>query len=255
MAFTFGGFDTRNLDRLIAPLKTWPSLAGRSPATTDIPGMDGVFYGGANLGALTLTFDAIAQAASQAAVQTVVDQLMQALAPAPLQPLTPQGYEGFAWQASLAGPVAWQYGQWLPGLPWQMRADIAFLAPDPYGYASPDETFTGTSTINIVRAKGNMASWPRIEITGSFTAVTLTAGTWTLTVTAKVTSGQVLVLDFATQDYAIWDQAMATKMAHIAQGMSGFDRLTLPMGSTILGVAASGGSVTSVTVCANSRRA
>ena len=255
MSFIFGDFNTDDMPELVAPLKTWTSLAGLNPQTVSLPGADGLYLAGATLGAQQATFDACIQAASEPESLRLADVFTANLAPhMGIQRLTPGGddFKGWVWPAMLAGPISWQPGQWRYGKPWQLRADVSFLCPEPYGYAWPDEAFFGVSGVTVNRTMGNMPSYPRIELTGAFNKVTLSCPGWELTIDpVKVGPGQKLILDYQNWQFAVWQGDV--KVAYATSGMSSFDRPSLPLGETTIGVAGDG--IASVAIYANSRRA
>ena len=260
MSFTFGGFNTATMPGLFAGMKSWISLPGLSLDTVDAPGSDGVFFAGANLGAHPgFAYDVYVQASSRAGCQTMVDHLTQTLSPmAGLQDFTPGGWEGWVWRAVLARQSEWSFGTWLPGSPWQMRCDMAFYCPDPYGYASPDEgvTWTTAGSRTFTRLLGNMTSYPSFDIKGTLNssqAVTLTVNGTAVTVTSPLTSSQLLRMDYQTMDFGVWDSTGTTKLSSVVGQMSAFDRLTLPVGASTVALATTG-TLTSCQMQANSRR-
>jgi len=258
MSFTYGSFSTASMTGLKAGLKNWIALPSLALDMVDAPGSDGAFYAGVNLGTHPgFVFDVYIQGASRAGCQTMVDEFTRAVSPlSGLQNLTPGGYEGWVWRAVLANQIQWAWGTWLPGSPWQMRADVAFLCPDPYGYATPDEgiTWTTVGSRAFTRALGNTASHPTLDITGTLTSsqtVTVTVNGVAVAVTGPLTSSQILRLDYQSMDFGIWTGS--TKTANIVSRMSVFDRLSLNPGANTVTVATSG-TIASCQLQANSRR-
>lgn len=254
--FTFGAFDAAAAAGLTAVLQSWPSLPGLAVTTVDVPGVDGSFFAAQSLGTGSFVFDLWASASTPAGVLAIAGQVAAALAPgAGLQSLGVDVAPGWVWYAVAADEVRWERGVWEPGSLCVLKASVTFECPDPYGYASPDETANGASGATITRAKGNVSSFPRIEISGAFTGVHVVVGSASLDVDVEVGAGQKLVLDYAQLDFAVWNAAGTLKLAHAAPGMSTFDRVTLPLGPTVVSAAAGAGAVSNVLILANSRRA
>ena len=252
--FTLGTFDAGAATGLTAILESWIGLPGLAVETVDVPGIDGAFYGASTLGKGSWTFELTATAATPADVLTLAGAVSAACAPEhQVQQLTLAVAPGWVWYAAASAPLAWERHEWDPGARCTLVAKLELTCPDPYGYASPDETAIGASSATIVRTKGTASSFPRIEVTGTFSAVHLVIGGVPLGVTTPLAAGQALVLDYQRMDFGVW--AGVTKVRQAAQGMSHFRRYTLPIGSTLVTATATGGAVTSVTVLANSRRA
>ena len=252
--FALGDFTVATISGLSAVLQEWVALPGLSTDTVEVPGADGAFFAGQTVGQGRWVFDLTASAATPAGVLALANQVAAACAPgAGLQPLLLDVATGWVWYAVAAEQIKWKRGVWVPGGECVLLGTLTLAAPSGYGYAVPDETATSATSVTITRAKGNLPSFPRIEIAGVFSAVTLTIGGKPLTVTAPVASGQKLVLDYADLDFAVYN-AGGVKVRHAAQGMSSFERVMLPVGEPVT-VAASTSGVTSVAVKANSRRA
>lgn len=250
MAFQFGGYDTRNEAGVLATLTAWPSPA-LTPETVDL--LDGAFYARTRRGPVTFTFDLLLTGRTPAAAHALRDRLVGACAPAgELRALIPETGEGWTWWAAVSALSEWTRGVWINGVECQLRGQVSFLVPDGLGWATPDEVAAGTGSATITRTKGNLPSFPTIELAGPFDGVTVTVAGQLVTVAAKVTAGQRLVLDYHALDYGVW--AGGAKVAHAAGAMSHLDRLTLPMGASTVTAAATGGAVSSLTIKANSRR-
>lgn len=245
MSFTFGGFNTATVDGLTATLTEWPAPGIRAE-TVDL--LDGVWFARTGLDPLTVSFDVLLRAATPAEVLTLRDTLLASCPLGALQPLTVETGDGWVWNAVPASLPTLTRGLWIKGVECQLRGPVAFLVPDGCAYANPDEIAVGVTSATITRAMGNMDSLPTITIQGTFSSVVVTIGGQPVTVTANVATGQRLILDWRAMSFGVW--AGATKVAHAA--LSDWTPRTLPMGSTT--VTATGGSVTSVTVAANSRR-
>lgn len=254
--FKLGAFDTDEIPGLEAILQTWPGLPGLSVETVDVPGQDGAFFAAQHLGQGAFAFDLTITTTTPAGALTLASVVAEACAPGiGLQPLALDIAPGWVWYAVAAQELKWQRGLWVPGAQCTLKAPLTFQCTDPYGYASPDETAAGGTSATITRAKGNVPSFPRIEIAGAFSAVDLTVGGVPLAVEVPVAAGQALVLDYADLDFAVYD-ADGVKVRHAAPGMSSFDRFALPVGHPVTVTAAAvGGAVSSLTIKANSRRA
>ncbi len=250
MSFKLGDFDTAEEAGLLATLKAWPAPV-LTPEAVDA--LDGEFYARTRREPLVFEFDLILKAQTPAGVLAIRDRLVDACAPhRGLQALTPEAGEGWIWWASARFGGDFTRGLWVNGLECQLRSSVAFRVPDGLGWAAPDDTAAGTTSANINR-RGNAPSFPRLTLEGDFEAVRVTAGGSSVDVAVPVTPGRRLVLDYQGQDFGVW--AGAVKVAHAAGGMSHFDRLTLPVGpSTITAAPLGGGTVSALSVAANSRR-
>lgn len=245
MSFTFGAFNTATTDGITATLTEWPAPGVRSE-TVDI--LNGAWWGRTGFDPLTITFDLLVRSATPESVLALRDTLIAGCPLDSLQPLTVEAGDGWTWRATPASLPTFTRGLWVSGVECQLRGQISFLVPDGVAHASPDEIATGTTSATITRAKGNLPSLPKITIEGTFSSVVVTIGGQPVTVTATVTAGRQLILDFQAMTFGVWSGT--TKVAHAA--LSDWTPRTLPLGSTT--VSTSGGSVSSVTVAANSRR-
>lgn len=253
MAFIFGAFDSRDVEGLTATLRAWPSPSFRLDT---VDAVDGVFFARSALGTIEFTFDVRLEGTTPAEVLGKRDLLLAGCAPTlGLQALTPEVGDGWVWYATASKMADLVRAVWTPGALCQLRGDLTFYCSDGVGWAAPDETITGATSVTIVRALGNLPSHPTIEVTGECAGVRLTIGGVQLDVAAvPLAAGQRLVLDFQRMDFAVW--AGAVKVAHAAGGLSSFNRVALPLGSTVVTAAPlGGGTVTGLTVKANSRRA
>lgn len=255
--FKFGGFDTANVDGLSAVLKVWPGLG---EVTTDVvtsAGHDGVFYAGASLAPTRFGFNLYARGVDPADVLGVAETVSGALAPhGGLRDLEIDVAPGWVWRVNTDSPIDWARGKWVPGHECYLFAEVEFLAADPYGYALPGESWQWETvgSRSVTRAKGNVDSFPTVEIEGALTgsqSVTITVAGRQVKVDGPLTSGRVLRLDYQNADFGIWNGA--TKVSSVVKRMSSFDMLTLPAGSSTVAVSTTG-SVTNVRVDANSRR-
>lgn len=251
MSFRFGDFDTASEPGILATLKAWPGPALK-PETVDL--LDGAFYARTGLAPAALTFDVRLQAATPEAVHTLRDRLIAGCAPTSgLQALVPETGEGWRWWAACSAISEFTRGLWVRGLQCQLRADVSFIAPEGVAWANPDDTATGTTSATITRTRGNLPSYPTITVEGAFGGVTIAAAGQQVTVAVPVTAGQRLVLDYNAQEFAVWSGAV--KVRHAAPGMDSFQRFTLPpSGATTITASPSSGTVSKVTVAANSRR-
>lgn len=251
MAFKFGDFDTAAVPGITATLVAWPTPA---LGVESVDGLDGLVYGRTRMGESMFTFDILLEALTPAGALELRDKLVAACSPAAgLQLLEPEIGDGWAWKAAVAHISEFERGLWLNNVECQLNGQITFVVPEGVGYAVPDETASGTSAATLTRTKGNLDSFPTVTIEGTFSSVTLTAGSWSIDVDAPVGAGQRLVLDYQAMEFGVW--AGAVKVAHAAGGMSRFDRLAVPLGAATFTVTATGGAVTALAVEANSRRA
>lgn len=251
MSFTFGAFNTAAHPGMLATLKAWPSPTLK-PETVDL--LDGTFYARTGIAPTTFEFDVRLSAATPAQVLALRDELVAGCSPAlGVQALVPEVGAGWVWWAATQAIDDFKRGLWIKGVECQLRGTLAFLVPDGVGWANPDETATGTASVTITRTKGNLPSHPKITVGGPFSSVTLNIGGREITVDVPVAAGQRLVLDWQHLDFGVW--AGGVKVAHAAKGMSTFERVSLPLGATPVTASATGGSVSSLTVAANSRRA
>jgi hypothetical protein len=257
VSFVFGSLDTSALG-VTATLKSWPTFPGLSTDTLSMPGADGAFYAGSAYGMGRFEFDLLARAATPADMHALVGRLAQGLDPAlGLLPLTPETAEGWAWRAVVSSGIDWKRKLWQSGDECQLAASLAFVCPDPYGYALVDEVWqrTGAGSQTITRQKGDVASLPLIEVRGVLAAgqtVTVTLGGKAVRVSGPLASGQVLRLDYKQDVFAVWDGA--AKVANIdASRINTFDQVKLPMGASTFAVATTG-TVSQVNVWAQSRR-
>jgi len=254
--FQYGEFNTSDVDGLEAVLQSWPGLPGLAIETVEVPGQDGAFYAAGRLGQGGFGFDLTITSDTPAGALSLASGVAEACAPSHgLQPLALDLAPGWVWYAAAAAELKWARGLWVPGAQCTLKAPLTFQCPDPYGYAVPDETASGTTTATIDRTRGNVTSWPRIEVQGTFTAVHLDVGGDGLDVEVAVAAGERLVLDYADMDFAVWDAAGTSKLRHATKGMSHYDRLALPLGETVVTATPTGGTVTALAIKANSRRA
>ncbi|MDO4717416.1 MAG: hypothetical protein Q4B08_07610 [Propionibacteriaceae bacterium] len=250
MGFEFGSFRTDSLPGCTATLSAWPSPALK-PEMIETP--DGAFYARTSIGPITFSFDVLVMAATPSAVHTLRDQFVAGCHPeGGLQALTPDSGEGWFWWATLSNITAFERGLWVPGANCQLRGGAHFTAPDGVGWARPDETASGATSATITRTKGNLGSFPRIEVRGTFTRVTVTVGGQPITISTPVAAGQKLVLDYNLLDFAVYSET-GTKLRHVAEKMSTLRRISLPLGSTPV-TTTTEGTVTAVSVEANSRK-
>lgn len=250
MAFQFGDFNTRAVPGIRATLKAWPG-PGLRPETVDL--LDGAFYARTGLAPVVFSFDVLLWAETPAAVLGLRDQLVGAVGPAlGVQAFTPEAGDGWLWWATCSHVSDFTRGLWVKGDECQLLGEVSFLVPEGVGWATPDDTAEGATSATITRTRGNLPSHPTITVEGAFQGVRVQAGAFVLDVAAPLAAGQRLVLDYKELDFGVW--AWATKVAHAARGMSRFDRLELPMGSTTVTATATGGAVSRLSVAANSRR-
>lgn len=255
--FTFGTFDATSTDGLSAVLTVWPGLPAVELHTVASPGRDGVFHAGASLAAGTFVFDLVVVDPDPLRAVELTQEISAALDPrAGLQTLMIDVAPGWTWGAVVASLDEWQRSGWRPGSECRLRSKLTLTCPDPHGYAAPDETWQRTTPggLTVNRTKGNVDSFPRIEIVASLTSaqsVSVTIAGRTVTVAGPLTSGQTLVLDYEAMDFGIW--AGDTKLASAVPRMSSFERLRLPMGQTSTSVACTG-TLHQFRVAANSRR-
>ncbi|MDO5533235.1 MAG: hypothetical protein Q4F65_01100 [Propionibacteriaceae bacterium] len=250
MSFTFGTFNTAEVEGITATLKAWPGPALK-PETVEL--LDGAFYARTGHGPVVFDFDVRLAAATPAAVLALRDRLVAGVAPeVGLQALVPEAGEGWVWWAATSQVSEFTRGLWINGVECQLAGTVSFLVPDGVGWANPDDTASGSTSATITRTRGTWRSFPKLTVQGAFGGVRITAGSYALTVTVPVAAGQRLELDFQAMDFGVWQGT--TKVAHAAPGMSRFDRLALPLGATTITAAATSGSVSSLTVAANSRR-
>lgn len=257
MSFTLGNFNTDSMAGLTASLVSWP-MAPVSPSFDDLPAGDGALFYQSNLTKTTWTFNLQLDAASYGEVMNKADQLSAIFHPLKgLQAFSPEGATAWVWQAIASTGIQWQRDKvlWFPNGFCRLEGQVVLTTPDPYGYAAQDEVFTLASagTLAINRQKGNIASWARLEFKGVLTA------SQSLNVAQTAVSGplgatQVMVLDYNTLDFGVWDAGMTTKLANIVQRMSSYDRIGLPVGASTLTASVTGGTFTQLTVRANSRR-
>jgi len=262
MGFVYGSFDTASVTGLTAVLQKTTNLPGLSLATISAAGQDGAFYASSSLGQGSWVFDLTLEAGTPSEVLSLADLITAALDPSDgLQDLRIDPYTGWIWRAIASAQIQWTRQMWTPAGPvCQLVGTVAFACPDPYSYASPDESvaWTTTGTRTFTRQKGNMRSYPLLDIKGTLSSsqsVTVTINDTTVTVTGPLTSSQILRLDYKSMDFGLWNTAATTKTASVVGRMSSFDRLCLtPSGNTVT-VAVSGGTMTQCLLQANSRRA
>lgn len=250
MSFRFGSYDTALVAGVTATLRAWPGPSLK-PETVELP--DGVFYARTGLGPIEFVFDVLLTASTPLLVHALRDRLVSALSPhLGLQALTPETGEFWRWWAAASRVSEFRRGLWIKGVECQLRSEVAFTVPDGVGWAYPDDSATGGTSVTLTRTKGNLPSYPTITIGGGFNGVTIKAPSFEVDVLVAVPSSQRLVLDYQAMDFGVWQSSV--KVAHAAEGMSHFDRLMLPLGPSTISATAKAGTVPSITVAANSRR-
>lgn len=255
--FTFGSFDATSTPGLAAVLVAWPGMPGVELRTVASPGRDGVFFADASLSAGSFSFDLVVVHADPLQALAIASAVTEALNPRlGQQALMVDVAPGWVWSAVPASLAEWERAGWRPGSECRLRSRVEFTCPDPYGYAIPDESWQRSTPggLTVTRAKGNVESFPRIEVQATLTAgqsVTVTVGGRAVTVTGPLSSSQVLRLDYAVMDFGIWEGD--TKVASAVPRMSSFERLRLPVGQTVTSVACSG-TLHEFRIAANSRR-
>lgn len=249
--FTFGSFDTDAVPGILATLRAWPA-PNLKPET--VPLLDGEFYARTGLGPVQFVFDVLLRASTPAGVHALRDQLVGACSPLlGVQALVPETGEGWVWWAATSEVSDFERGLWVNNVECHLRGQVTFLVPEGVGWANPDETATGAPSATITRTRGNLPSFPTITVEGNFDGVAVQVGAATVDVDVPVAPGQRLVLDYQGLDFGVW--AGAVKVAHAAPGMTDFTRHALPLGATTVTATPTSGTVTSVGVAANSRRA
>lgn len=249
--FVFGSFNTDSVPGILATLRAWPA-PNLKPET--VPLLDGEFYARTGLGSVQFVFDVLLRASTPAGVHALRDQLVAGCSPLlGVQALVPETGEGWVWWAAASEVSDFERAGWTPGALCQLRGQVTFLVPEGVGWANPDETATGATSATITRTRGNLPSFPTITVEGNFGGVAVQIGAVTVDVDVPVAAGQRLVLDYQHLDFGVW--AGSVKVAHAAPGMDDFTRHTLPMGATTITATPTSGTVTSVSVAANSRRA
>ena len=136
------------------------------------------------------------------------------------------------------------------------QGDISFYCPDPFYYAVEDEVFTFLSdgSHDFTRQKGNIESYPKIEIQGLNDSgnIEIVTDNTTINYSGKLNSGEILVLD----SDLITASVIQTD-GSIRSAISDIDNLEFPvlsMGANNITVNVSGGaSIEEIKVSARSR--
>lgn len=163
--FTFGSFDATAVEGLSAVLSAWPGMPEVQLHTVASPGRDGVFYADSGLSSGEWVFDLIAVAPTPEAVLAITSQVTRALSPrAGQQALRVDIAPGWTWSAVTSSLTPWTRAGWIPGSECRLRATLTFTTPDPYGYATPDESWSWSQGVEVRR---NYARNPRQISTGS----------------------------------------------------------------------------------------
>lgn len=135
------------------------------------------------------------------------------------------------------------------------RAELT-LECDPDPVPKVDEAWnrTGAGNVSVRRVKGHAPSYPTIEVKGTLSAsqtVTVTVGAFSCKVTGPLTAAQTLRLNYDDFEFAVWNGA--TKVASLVPRMSNLDRLEFWPDTAYTVAVATTGTVSSVSVKANSR--
>lgn len=257
--FALGDLDALATPGLKAVLQELPAFPEVELATVKAPGRHGEFFAQATLGAATWTFDLQARAQDPWEALAITEQITRACNPLDgLRPLRIDIAPGFIWMAGVERTLKWARGRWVIGSDCRLNAVLDLRAPDPFGYAVPDETWAWPGLppggAVVTRYQGNTNSTPTITITGTLSAahsVTVTLGDWSVQITGPLASGQRIVLDYPRMDFGVW--AGDVKLASVVSRMAHYDPPSLPVGSYPVSMTTTGGAP-ALQIAANSRR-
>lgn len=258
----FGEWDSADVDGVFVVLDAWPGLPSVSAQLVESPGMDERFFASGSLAAGGFTFDVLVRGVQPAAVTELASQVGAVMHPqAGLQDLELSWLPGWVWRAVADGGVSWSRRRWVPGSVCELSGQVSFTVPDPYGYAVPDESWEWldgfgalAGGVTVTRVRGNVPSLPVVEVEGVIGSggLTVEVGGVSVQVAAQVASGWVLRLDWREMDFGLWEDGV--KVSSVVGAMSGFERPSLPVGDSTVRVDPGSGSLSRVTVWANSRR-
>lgn len=240
--------------------RVFTTMSGLSIESLEIPGMERRRFLQTNRPRTRLEFDTILHAESVAQVEAYKQLLLTHLDPSRgPQRLTVDDEPGWFWEATVVEEQAWQKLTWKA-----CNGGFRYQAPlvfETFGDSAAREITQApvavpASTPTPLPTLGNTRSWPRIEVRGTLSAaqsVTIQVGQGgaihSVVVSGPLTASQVMVLDYDTMDFAIWNSAMTTKIASVVSRMSNHKRLeSKPL------VPATIGSTHNLTVYPNSRR-
>lgn len=214
-----------------------------------LPGTDGQLLLGITQAPRELPVVLRASADDETALTGILDAATGWLASGPAQ-LVFDELPDRGWTARLGGPLVWVSA----GRSLAVTADVTFVADDPHPYALDDDVTTLAVAGDVVRAAGNAASWPTIDVEGVLDGddvLTLTLFGQTVAVTGPLAAGETLRLDYQAYSFAVVAGGVPVRLA--AGHLSTLRRVSCPVGGGAVSWTLSGGTVTSVTVHANSR--
>lgn len=238
MSFILGGVSTETLEGVTATLTEWPSLGGLEIDSTDIPGRDARFFGGATRKVSRFGFDVLIEGATPAETYARRDAFVGLLDPSRgPRPLVVENDTAWEWPDVLvAEEINWGRYGWAFGLGFRLRAQVVLeTQADPSGREVDPEFVVVDPSASFTLGAGNTSAYPRVqfEVDGA-------AGPWVVTVGAFSVSidggglpaGRVVDLDWDRMMFSVTDAA-GVRLASAVGRMSHYDRPVLHPGETV----------------------
>lgn len=228
-----------------------PSLGGLEVESVSAPGARGRVVADSTQAAVAWLFEVDVEGATPEQIEERVRAFTAWVDPRRgTRSLTLFAGDEWSWpEAIVVGGFDWtDYGSF-----W--RAEVT-VETNPDAVPKVDETWSrsGAGSVTVNRQKGEAPSYPTIEVKGTLAAaqtVTVTVGSFSTVVTGPLTSTQTLRLDYENFEFARWTGT--SKTASLIPKMSNLDRLELWPDTAYTVTVATTGTVSSVTVKANSR--
>ena len=228
-----------------------PSLGGLEVESVSAPGTRGRVVADSTQASVSWLFEVDVEGSTPQQIEQRVQAFTAWVDPRRgTRTLTLFAGDQWSWpEAVVVGGFEWtDYGSF-----W--RAEVT-VETNPDAVPAVDETWsrTGAGSVSVRRVKGGAPSYPTIEIKGTLSAsqtVTVTVGSFSTVVTGPLTSSQTLRLDYDQFEFARWTGT--AKTASLIPKMSNLDRLELWPDTAYTVAVATTGTVSSVTVKANSR--
>lgn len=230
MSFTYGGVNSDSLAGVRAMLESWPSMGGLSVETTDIPGADGVVFGGQTRSTVEFTFNVTVQGESVDEAYARRDQFVALLDPSRgPRALTLPDDDGWVFPEVLAASGIEWTGYSLGGGATLLQGQVLFTT---VGAASarqrPLESVTGEAV--TFTQPGNTAGYPRVEFPVNVPDVNLQVNgqEWSLT---GLPIGQWAVMDFDQMRFHLLDGEGGARVGSLVPHMDHYARAKVQSGT------------------------
>lgn len=239
MSFTYGGVDVGTLAGVTATLEEWPSLGGLELDTEDLPGHHGRVFHGATRTVSRFEFDVIIEGPTPAETMARRDAFVELLDPSRgLRPLVLHVDPDWEFPGVLvAEEINWSRMAWDYSVGFKLRDTVTLeTQEDAAAYRPEPEQVSVNGETTYTLDSGNTSARPRVTVEipegSGGEDVTVTIGSFSVTVEGGAAAGELLDLDWDAVEFYRRDSS-GRRLGSLVRYMDNYDRPELRKGEPV----------------------